>query len=336
MSIVHFLLLKTVIDEAKDSKYFIPGILMISIAIVLQVTVGFLALRVNLLNKFYKKFNDHLGDEDHCLKACRKDEDVEKGVDIECVFKLLENDKLTDLFDVIKEIQAGDPPTNVVPKDGSTSTKTPKDDHPPNDGPKDGSTCTNDGSNAPHMTNPNSCCTCCCTSQKNNKVNVLHSQRLVEWYEIWQVLMEVCELRAIGAQEEAKAIKLQIEHHERELDRIGESLKKTDIKPARKDRLTDRKKVLETEEIPADRKHLSLKRKENKRDDRWHASLKKQGECLQEYMDAVTRERVYKSSSEWQRKINYILYTVFILNAAIVAFGMTGAYVSPAEPTTAP
>ena len=80
MSIVHFLLLKTMIDHGQDSKYFIPGIVMISIAIALQIIVGVIASRVSIIDKFFKTFNDHLAEEEKCWRNCIrcKDEDIER------------------------------------------------------------------------------------------------------------------------------------------------------------------------------------------------------------------------------------------------------------------
>jgi hypothetical protein len=51
-------------------------------------------------------------------------------------------------------------------------------------------------------------------------------------------------------------------------------------------------------------------------------SYSKQGDVLTKYAKAATEKRVLKMVTFWQNIINYMLYTVFILNMFITGLGL--------------
>ena len=274
MSILNIALLKSVIENGKSSTYYIPGIIIIIIAIVLQVIVGALALRVAIANRFYKRFNDHLSDENNC--CCRKNgEEIE--VNVTFILSQLDKDML-DLFVIIKKSQAK-----------STAA-----------------------------------------GRRPNRSNVVHpmsrEKEFFEWHEIWQIIQNVCDLRSNGSQEELKVIQRNIDLQIAELTRRTKALDK--LKFVTGQAASQKRIMLGTlikklgVEIGKGEARLLVKRQEANRIKEHQNSLRKQGEVLQKYVNAATKEKVYKSSNKWQNAINYILYSIFILNAVIVGFGM--------------
>ena len=249
---------------------------MISIAIALQIIVGVIALRVSIIDKFFKTFNDHLVEEEKCWRNCIrfKDDYIERGgVSMDSVEAALDAENV-DLFTMLTEIQNG-------PTDGNGRTY-----------------------------------------HSGNRINPMFEERMYEWYEIWKAVMGVCELRAAGAKKELEAIISQIERQQSALETI--TTKRDTFNPLNPNSQSINEQIAALrKELTEDNQRLISKRKLHGKYIELETSLQEQGKVLQAYVDAITREKVYKSSSRWQRNINYILYTMFILNAAIVAFGMT-------------
>ena len=179
--------------------------------------------------------------------------------------------------------------------------------------------------------------TCCI-----KKVHPSYEASIIKWYNIWRVMMTRCELSAASVEQELATINMRLIADRAELVEVKHQREQLATPPEEgeptKEELDKRIKSLE-KKIKENSKKLPTKKAEQKWSSKRQASLVKQGDILRAYVDAVTREMVYKRISRYQRVINGLLYTVFILNAGIAGFGMSSlkGYVPPdttVEPPT--
>ena len=148
--------------------------------------------------------------------------------------------------------------------------------------------------------------------------------------------MTRCELSAAGTVQEVNNLLVLIKNTE---DKIKKA--KTQITEATDENtktfLKEQRATLK-EKLKIWKTRLENKEKEVGWSSDKKASLIKQGEILMTYMEVITKERVYKTLSRWQRVINVLLYIIFILNATITGFGVSGlpGYISPDPTAQAP
>jgi DNA repair exonuclease SbcCD ATPase subunit len=57
--------------------------------------------------------------------------------------------------------------------------------------------------------------------------------------------------------------------------------------------------------------------------------IRKQGTMLNEYISTIRKTRVLKQASFWQQVLNYVFYTIFIMNAFITGFGLDSSQTAP-------
>ena len=228
-----------VLDQGEDMPYYKALLVLISIAIILQIITGFLALIITNITSFYTRFNDYICYEQMCKhrKAYVEEGTLQIGEII--------NEGFTDLFAIIKEVDE--------------------------------------------------------RNQHSAHIDPTYEDSLFKWYNIWEVVMFKCKWTDTSFEEE-------IIQHETEI--------------AKDEGNADKQKRLNDLKTEYD---WRVKRRE---------ALSTQGQILKAYVDVVTKERVYKASAKWQRVLNFMMYVIFIINAAIVSLGITKlpGYIPP-DPT---
>ena len=145
---------------------------------------------------------------------------------------------------------------------------------------------------------------CCC-----RRVYSSYGDHIESWLNIWHVLKPRIDVHLIGYERQLGELTLTLKKIVSSIERLPE--KNESNKQVANDKLEEVKKKI------GDLKYVAELANAQK------DLITKQGDKLEECVDAVTIEKVFKASSRMQHIINYILYIIFIINAFIAGFGMT-------------
>ena len=330
MLVIHIGLLIDVIGRGPTQiRFYTARIVLVSLAIVLQVSAGLTALIIANVRKYFRKHKAGFCADICGPCGCQSEAEIRHEKKIERKVKRKKEAALNGTWDFIHSdqddasavssnvnIQSRPSGASVGPSDRSSN------EYETNYRVSSGLCCWSRASRYPPeqrgQTNSNNAPSRCCCLNRSTKLS--YEDEILENHEIWMELSVLEQLSAVRPQRKWEMWNKQVEKHEGCIKPLKKQMKHM---AKDEDKYKDKIQTVSAKVCDC---NVNLAKARKQRQDyakilRNQSIFRTQGKILGKYAIAIRKNRVLKCISVWQHGINYMLYAIFILNALIVGFG---------------